>query len=192
MNHALLAADHQDALREIVNIAMGRAGAVLSEVFDSFVTLSVPQIDSSPANRVMDDVIAESPQQNWLAIRQAFCDQLEGEAVVVFDGHSGSNLGALVGLGNANSGDEAMLDVGNMLVGACVNGIGEILGTRVSFSPPCMWSQEEQNGTDDIVLVIGTTFQIAERSLKNNVLIALPKHALPQLVRALGKFLELL
>lgn len=192
MNTSLLERDHQDALREIVNIAMGRAGAILSDVFDSFVTLSVPEIGAGPASQVIDDA---TQAEVTLAVRQAFRDQLEGEALVIFEGNHGPSLSDLVGLehgGQAELDQEAVLEVGNMLVGACVNGIGEILGTRISFAPPLLWSKDAPRGSDDVVLIIGTTFQIAERSLKQNVFIALPQHSLPQLTRSISKFIELL
>lgn len=135
-----LDSDQKDALQEISNIAMGRAASGLAKVLDSFVRLSVPRISVVDTSRIAERLSASLPRHHEVSVvRQAFYSQVEGEVLVVFGDYE---CGELMDLLAHDRGDseaakqELLLDVSNIIVGACMNGIAHQLGSQLSFSPP--------------------------------------------------------
>ncbi|HKQ70779.1 MAG TPA: chemotaxis protein CheC, partial [Polyangiaceae bacterium] len=140
MNDDFLDADQKDALQEISNIAMGTAASVLAKVFESFVRLSVPRISVIETSRMTEQLAVMLPDRREVsAVRQAFYNQVEGEVVVVFGEEGCTELADLLDY-DVDEADavkqELLLDVSNILVGACMNGIAQQLGEGLSFSAP--------------------------------------------------------
>jgi chemotaxis protein CheC len=201
LRHDELGTDDLDAFQEIVNIGMGTAGAALGSVLGSFVTLSVPRI------RIVDsvslrDVLASSTfaSDGVYAVRQAFYDHLEGEVIVLFGGEGCRDLGDLLGhetrLTDAEC-DELLLEVTNVLVGACMNGVAQQLKTRLRFSAPSILGRHTR--VDDIIidstpmnaaLVINLRFIIQQRSFESQILIMMPRESLATLLVSVAKFIE--
>lgn len=129
MNQAALSNDQRDALQELTNIAMGQAGASLATLLDEFVDLSVPRI-RVVAVVDLPPVLAELIGQSNLvsAVRQSFQGYLRGEAIVIFGEPGCQALADLMGfegdLGQSGE-NELLLDVANVLSGACLGGMME-------------------------------------------------------------------
>ena len=129
MTVAALTNDQRDALQELTNIAMGQAGSSLATLLDAFVILSVPRI------RVVEVIelpatLAELVGKNNLvsAVRQSFRGYIRGEAIIIFGEPGTHALADLMGyegeLGE-NGKEELLLDVANVLCGACLGGMME-------------------------------------------------------------------
>src|SRR3569832_401393 len=142
MRHASLTPDQTDALQEIVNVAMGQAGDSLARVMDSFVRLSVPRIrliEVSKAASSIADMVGDS--EIVTAVRQSFYDQLRGAAITLFSAEGCRDLAELMGYYQSRDEQtekEILFDISNILVGACLNGIADQLGSDLSFSSPSM------------------------------------------------------
>ncbi|MEW6613429.1 MAG: hypothetical protein AB1409_11880, partial [Pseudomonadota bacterium] len=121
-----------DALQEVANVAMGQAGNSLARILDVFVCLSVPRIRLVTATEVLDAVLEMVGSDTVVsAARQAFYNHLRGEAVVIFGQAGCRDLAVLMGYDeqlDANSEQELLLEVSNVLVGACMCCIGDQLG----------------------------------------------------------------
>ena len=148
MTLAALTNDQRDALQELTNIAMGQAGSSLATLLDAFVILSVPRI------RVVEVIelpatLAELVGKNNLvsAVRQSFQGYLRGEAIIIFGEPGTHALADLMGYEGelAESGQaELLLDVANVLCGACLGGMMEQIRSftethgpaELSFSMP--------------------------------------------------------
>jgi chemotaxis protein CheC len=140
MNTEFLDADQKDALQEISNIAMGTAASGLGKVLESFVRLSVPRISIIETSHIAERLAKSLPRLREVsAVRQAFYSHVEGEVIVVFGEEGCNELADLLahdGNGSEEATQELLLDVSNILVGACMNGIAHQLGSELSFSPP--------------------------------------------------------
>jgi chemotaxis protein CheC len=132
--------DQKDALQEISNIAMGSAAAGLATVLESFVRLSIPRISIIETARLTARLAETFPDHRDVsAVRQAFYGHMEGEVIVLFGQEGCDELADLLGhSGEATEGvkEELLLDVSNILIGACMNGIAHQLGFSLSFSAP--------------------------------------------------------
>lgn len=154
MNLAALSNDQRDALQELTNIAMGQAGASLATLLDEFVDLSVPRIR---VVEVVDlpPVLAELVGKTNLvsAVRQSFQGYLRGEAIIIFGEPGCQALANLMGfegdLGESGE-NELLLDVANVLSGACLGGMMEQIRAftetngpaELSFSMPSVMARQ--------------------------------------------------
>jgi len=126
----------RDALQEIVNIGMGRAGAALAQLLGTFVTLSVP---SSKLISVSELAQYLSEQNDGsTVVRQAFQSNISGEAIVIFGQDGYRELHELMGYEHdAEKMELEMLsDIASLLVGGCVQSVFEQLGCTLSFTAP--------------------------------------------------------
>jgi len=132
--------EQKEVLQEIVNIGMGLAGDSLARILKTFVELSIPRISLisvDSLNEEISDLVGDKALVT--AVRQAFFSYWRGEAIIVYDQNGCNELASLMGYSedlDKNAEVELLLDVGNVIVGACLNGIAEQLGVDVNFSPP--------------------------------------------------------
>lgn len=135
-----LSEDQKEALQELVNIGMGLAGDSLARILKTFVELSIPRISLIKVDELNQEVSRLVGDKALVtAVRQAFFSYWRGEAIIVYDQNGCNELASLMGYSedlDKNSEVELLLDVGNVIVGACLNGIAEQLEVDVNFSPP--------------------------------------------------------
>lgn len=135
--------EQRDALAELVNIGMGQAGDSLARLFDTFIALSIPRIelvqptDVTAAIKMLVEEAAFGDAGPVIAVRQAFSSRIRGEAIVIFAADGCEALGELVAYPKMSP-DELLLDVSNVLVGACVGGLAAQFALDLSFSPPSL------------------------------------------------------
>ncbi len=141
--------EETDLLQEVMNIALGSAAADLAEVIDIFVVLSVPSILVTKVADLPEFIKAEvRAYQKSTVIEQNFYAKFKGLALLIFPAGAGDLLTALFD-GDKEPNDsmlgpdpldslekETLLEVGNILIGACVSKIAELLGNTVIYSPP--------------------------------------------------------
>lgn len=194
--------DEEDAMREIVNIAMGQAGSSLAEVMDTFVDLSVPKvriIGVAETPEVIGNIIGFDTEVS--AVREAFYSNPRGEAIVIYDKGGWRNLAENMGYDSDTEGhveEELLLDVSNVLVGACLSGIAEQLGTTLSFSAPSIMSVnstiktllDPKNLNWVHGLLLEVHFSIKEKGLSCHLIILTPDESIEHIRKALNHFLE--
>ncbi len=141
----LLDPDHLDALQEIVNIGMGQAGALLASVLDAFVQLSVPRIRLVRVEEIGEAITTVLHTRGPItAVRQAFFDGLRGEAITIFGDGAAQGAHELLGcpsLGRPAASRGQLLDLSNIVTGACLGGIGAQLSLDIVLSRPSLLAQ---------------------------------------------------
>jgi chemotaxis protein CheC len=197
----LLNPDQREALQEIANIGMGQAGDSIARVMGEFVQLSVPRIlalDPQEAGAAIARTVGEGPVD---AVRQAFHSQLRGEAIVIYGHERCNDLADLLGYDSQVDTaveQEMLLDVTNLLVGACLGGIAEQLKTDIGFSPPSFMAERvavasllKHDEIDwDCALLVEVNFRLESRSFACHLLILLTGEDVASLCAALDRFLE--
>jgi chemotaxis protein CheC len=204
MNTEFLDSDQKDALQEISNIAMGTAASGLAKVLESFVRLSVPRISIVETSRITELLAANFPQHREVsAVRQAFYNQVEGEVVVIFGEEGCRDLADLLDYdadGPETAKQELLLEVSNILVGACMNGIAQQLGSQISYSPPEIMCRAVpldrlfvgHRPTCDMALLIEIDFSLEARSFSCHMLTFFAPESFETLRTSLTRFLEAL
>jgi len=107
---------------------MGQAGSSLATLLDEFVDLSIPRIrvlQLAEAPSALAELVG--PKAEVSAVRQSFQGYLRGEAIVIFTEPGCHVLADLLGYEELVDGDdtELLLDVANVLTGACLGGMVE-------------------------------------------------------------------
>lgn len=193
--------DQREALQEVANIGMGQAGASIAQVLGEFVELSVPQIRAVDAADIPAALVALAGDGIASAVRQAFLGELRGEAIVIFSEHSAHDLAELMSYGDAldaPASRELLLDISNVLVGACLGGIAELLRAEIGFSAPSLLA--DQVSTHQLLqaeaiaahcaLLVEVRFGLERRVFRCHLIILMAEDAVAALQRALDRFIE--
>ena len=194
--------DQNDALQEVVNIAMGQAGDSLARILGNFVELSVPRIRLVTTQDVISTVTGMVDTNAEIsAVRQAFSNTLRGEAIVVFAQAGADDLADLMGYDtdlDQSAEQELLLEVTNLLVGAIITGISETLETDLSFSAPSLMA--ERKPLDQVLvpeqlswshaLLMEVNFTVEGRDFKCHMLMFMTEEAIDTLRGILDTFMD--
>lgn len=201
MSIAPLTIDQSDALQEVVNIAMGQAGDRLARTLDVFVELSVPRIRLVHVSEIVKTVRAMAADGEAItAVRQSFYDQLRGEAIVLFGATGCLDLAVLMGYAtdlDALGEQELLLDVGNILIGACIGGVGAQLQADLSFSPPSIMAEHAsldivlapENLSWEYSLLVEVNFSLENSNFKSHLLILMAEEGIEALRESLERLI---
>ncbi len=129
----------RDALQETVNVAIGRAGAMLARVLDVFVQLPVPNVnllEVGELHMALADV--QRGDERLTAICQGYIGSgIAGEALLIFHDSEIADMATLLHRDGNDGGDlEMLLDLSTLLIGACLSGIAEQIDVVFSQSHP--------------------------------------------------------
>jgi chemotaxis protein CheC len=198
----LLDADQRDALSEISNVAMGRAGEALSHLLDTFVVLSAPRVRIVDAGERALGLTAPGKTgtaDQVTAVRQAFFVDLHGETITVF-GMSGDNDVTILlgeGAGEVRNEDEKILDATCIIAGALMSGLTEELGLSVALTAPSILVKEGQLadlnghlGGWDYALMIDVRLDIQQGPFSCEVFTLMPDQSIQKLREQLDHLLE--
>ena len=197
------AEDRDDALREVINIGMGAAGAALAETLGVFVRLSVPKVRQMDTSALLPSLTAPPWNDRRVnASSQAFYGGLSGNALVIFDESGVEQLADLLGHqgdgdGHGAAANEVLLELGNIMTGACVNGIAVRLNQTISFAPPILLCERSTlagvlslgANASKRTLLVCIEFLIEERKFESRIAILISEKAIAALDRAIEKLL---
>lgn len=198
-----------DLLQEIMNIAFGRAASDLAEFVDIFVILSVPQIRLLQAFDLptyINSEIFDYDRDRVSVVEQSFWGKFKGNAFLVFPPGTGTRLISLFDGGTTvleseplqETEKETFLEIGNILIGACIGKIAELLGDVITYSPPRVVVEKSLHGVvydnlidpDNMAIVLRTVFEFNEKNVSGFMFIITKQESFVWLKNALHKFLE--
>ncbi|MFO1379069.1 MAG: chemotaxis protein CheC [Chitinivorax sp.] len=199
---ALLSQDQTDALQEVTNIAMGQAGSSLANILGVFVNLSVPRIrvlDVVAIGAAISDMVG--PDKEITAARQSFHGTMRGEALVIYDQEGCMDLADLMGYEEqleASAERELILDVSNVLVGACLGGIADLLEATLTYSAPSIMAEripvdrliDPKKMTWNYALLVEVNFTLEERNFTSHLTFLMPEESIQSMGEAIDKFME--
>ena len=197
--------NEKDILQEIMNIAFGSASADLAKVIELYVVLSVPNIQLLKMKEIgtyLDSSTAEFDKT--AIIEQKFWGDLKGSSFLVFPYGESVNFNALLSDSECGhddvtfSHDEVLMEVGNIMIGACVGKLSELLNTFVTYSPPQLifdqnGSTEKAIGTLDqnqTVIAMKTLFEFENQDISGFLLLLTNEESIQWLKNALNDFMD--
>jgi chemotaxis protein CheC len=192
--------DQTAALQELANIGMGQAGNSLARIWKEFVHLSIPRIAMVDASRLPDLILGFVGDTAVSASRQAFHGGFRGEVLVVVTAKDRNGLAQLMGFEgqlDAAEREEVLLDIVNILGGACVGGIAQQVSAEIGFSAPSLIGEDldpldvinPEQLAIDTALSLEVCFQVENRSLTAHLVILLPNNEVGALADLLDQFL---
>lgn len=156
-NVAHAAITFQDAFRETVNVAMGRAAALLARVLGVFVQLPVPNVNMLEVGELHMALADAQSNDRLTAVCQGYIGGgIAGEALLLFHDSEIADMAQLMKLDGAGSAVESsdmemLLDLSSILIGACLSGIAEQIDIAFSQSHPQVLGT--QSGIDELIRI---------------------------------------
>ncbi|WP_426417728.1 response regulator [Aestuariirhabdus sp. LZHN29] len=138
-------ADYIDAYREITNVAIGRAADLLARLLDVFVRMPVPRVNLIEVSELQMALNYSNREEACSAICQGFIGAgIAGEALLIFHDSSYQDIARQMGYKGLIDPDteiEVLMDVANILIGACLKGLETQLDLTFSQSHPQVLGQ---------------------------------------------------
>jgi chemotaxis protein CheC len=92
---------------------------------------------------------------------------------------------------------ETFLEIGNILIGACIGKFAELLGDVATYSPPRVLVENSLHGVydkiidhDSMAIVLRTVFEFNEKNISGYMFVLTKQESFGWLKQALHKFLE--
>ena len=144
----------RDAFREVVNVAMGQAAALLARQLDVFVRLPIPNVNILEVGE-LHMALAHAQQGDQLsAVCQGYIGSgISGEALLIFHDSEVADMAKLMRWKPVNQAGELemLLDLASILIGACLSGIAEQLDVSFSQGHPVVLGQH--SSIDELIRV---------------------------------------
>ena len=135
-----------DALKEFINISFGRAAGELSEIMNLHVMLNVPDVAILQAGEVGSFIGGDIKDRNdYSIVEQFFIGNFKGVTFLVLPYNEGKRLmnifsdyddSIIESYGLDVLQQETLIEIGNIIIGACVGSFAELLKGSVSYFPP--------------------------------------------------------
>jgi chemotaxis protein CheC len=167
-----------DALTELSNIAMARAASSLRQMVDSEVVLAVPAIDIV-TNQEATKLVSKPDNPPLVAIRQDFAGAFSGRALLIFpETNSLELVRAVVGHqlaleDVADLEDEALAEIGNIILNSWVATIANLLKSALKMSLPVVIRSKSsrmfESAPSNLVLFLHIKFEIRQEEIRGYV-----------------------
>jgi chemotaxis protein CheY-P-specific phosphatase CheC len=198
--------DQRDYLQEICNIGMGQAGKSLSVLFEQYVTLSVPSIEIFSATNLMSTLKRLIPAEKISAVRQGFYTHVVdpnicGESITIFSNTDVEQLAQLIDLNQEVTFEmeqEILLEISNIINGACLSGIAGQISERFFNTPPSIIGQSiiiesllnKEHLMWDYALSIKIQYSVEQHSFQCDLLLLMPDSSVKYLQDVLNRLFD--
>jgi chemotaxis protein CheC len=200
----LLTEKQKDALAELINIAFARTAASLSELSGHRVLLNAPGVEVMAIDE-LPAFVGNFIKEEVVSVHQIFSGPVAGDALLMLNYGGAVTLTDLLCEYSAPSkkldvsAREALTEVGNILLNACLGVFGNLLHVHVTFSMPRLHLENLDKvlrsitiGTEELryAVIVSTSFSIKESSVAGYLAIVLGVSSLDRLLRAIENWEE--
>ena len=204
----MLTDEEIEIFQEIMNIAFGKSAADLADVIDTHVVLSVPYIRIMHVT-ALPDYFREHVKdyKNISIVEQKFWGRFKGDALLVFSAGAGRELVNMLQHEEKSGFEsdpvdilerETLMEVGNILIGACVGKIAELLKDVITYTPPmiimekysCDAIYDSQYNPDSTAIVLRTDFSFDNGNVSGFLFLVTSQESIKWLKDALRIFIE--
>jgi chemotaxis protein CheC len=192
----------RDALAELLNMAMGEAAASLNQLTGEEIQLSVPSIEFVPAHEFGEKLSArvDGPVS---VVSQNVEGPFSGAAVLIFSEKNSLELVRLildpdVDLDEmTDTEQDAFVEIGNIIIGASVSTLGNLLGYEVRSSLPKYAKCDVENIVGNsagakigLIMFVSIEFGLPSRNISGFLSFVLNAGSIEQLQSNINGFLE--
>ena len=161
-----------DCYQEIANVAMGQAGDLLARLLGVFVVLPIPNVNFIEVSELIMALSDVEDKDTTSGICQGFIGAgISGEALLILNDSSFKDIASLMkyedSLNNTSNNTfdktielELLMDMANILIGACLNGISSQLDMSFSQGHPVVLGQHRKISE----LIATNTEKVAENA----------------------------
>ncbi len=191
----------RDLLKEYVNVFIGQAASMLSEMANQRVLLTVPEVDI--VNMSDDTKDLARPLFNHghiISSSMKFGNDFSGRALLIFPAQKAKLLvDACMGMEMSDYDEESyelidtdfdvLKEISNVILNSVIGEFSNLIGTTVEFSIPdievLFVSQDEQKmylKNDVYMMMLYTSFELAEAQVEGVIIVALGLTSLNKLL----------
>lgn len=191
-----------EALTELINIGYGRAAAALSELTGRRINLDVPRVAIYPVDEISKALHAVLTG-DVASVHQVFSGPVSGNALLLLDHKAAVLLNSLLlnmpahprGFHAAER--EALTEVGNIVLNACLGVFGNLLQVHVTFSVPRLDIDSVDGVLNSIsvgsqelkyALMVHTRFNVRDSSVRGYLVIILGITSFTRLIQELDEW----
>jgi chemotaxis protein CheC len=197
----ILNENQKDALSELINIAFSRTAASFSELTGNRIILEPPKVDIVPIDELQDRLLKEI-NGDVATVHQIFSGPVSGDALLLLDHQGAIKLASLVSGEDLEvdymtpSLKEVLMEIGNILLNACLGMFGNLLQLHITFSVPKIHLESLNVMLDTLIisqqelkyaLIAITQFKVRDSSIKGYLVIVLGVSSLERLLESLEK-----
>ena len=174
--------DHLDAIKEMVNIGVGKAAGILNQMTDSHIQLSIPECKVfHPSELLQQSAFAEDEKIS--AVCLTFESPFSGTSALMFSSESAFNLVSILVDENDYSFDMDSLrigtlqEVGNIVLNAVIGSLGNVLGENIEYTPPDYYEDSlknliaEYDENENMILFIRAHFGVENQLIEGDIII---------------------
>lgn len=194
---------HLDALTEIFNVGAGRAASSLSGIVGDEVKLSVPSIEIVRPDDVDGRLLAQSDGK-FSAISQHFSGPFDADAVLLFTEENTLEIvrdmmGSQMSIDEvADFEREAMCELGNIILNACLSAMADMLGITMDSSLPSYKVESlhdivgriTESCDQPYILLLHIDLAIEKRHTEGHLIFLLSSASLNNLVTQIQRFID--
>ncbi|APW47057.1 chemotaxis protein CheC [Rhodoferax antarcticus] len=194
-----------DALTEVFNVGVGQAADALSQLAGSPVRLNVPRVAMISKQGISDELTAQGTER-ICAVRQEFLGVLNTEAVLMFPVQQSLQLVQMMVGGDipleqlGEMEQEAMAEIGNILLNSVVSGIADVLRLKFEGSMPQVemgpvrevLCGHDQSDMQEQVLSLQIDFAVEALEIRGYLIFLLDVESVASLKTTVRAFLETL
>jgi len=184
--------DQRDALQELLNISMGQAANSLAQLIETKIDISIPKITSVTPTQLYSLLFETN---NSFYTRQSFLGDVHGEVMSVLSRSGLNEVATLMEYDAPLSKEdiqEIILELCNILAGACLAGLSEQLELTTNLNMPTLFSPDKGN-FDELQwqhsLVMEVQFVVAISSFSMRVVFCLDDESLSRIKATLDDLL---
>jgi len=193
----------RDALTEIFNVGAGRAAQSLSEIVGDEVRLSVPSVEVLRSGAIDEQVLPRT-RGRFATVSQNFDGPFDAEAVLLFTEDRALSIvrdmmGSQMSLDElAEFEREAMCELGNIILNACLSAMADMLEISLNSSlPQYLVSSPDDisarlasaQGDESYVLVLHIDLVIEKHQTDGHLIFLLSSSSLHALVEHVQRYL---
>ena len=192
-----------DAMTEMVNIGVGRAATSLRDMVGEQVLLSVPKVNLVSRDTAIK-TLSESEAGHLVGVHQVFEGEISGRALLIFpDTKSLELVRAVIG-GELTLEEiiefeqEALAEIGNIILNGCLATIANLLKRNLKMSlpeivrgePAVFFSLEPPLEAGAVVMFLYINFAIRNRDIGGYIAMIMDMPSLSALRLLLREFIE--
>ncbi len=184
--------DQRDALQELMNISMGQAANSLAHLIETKIGISIPKISAVTPSELFSLI---NRSENAYYTRQSFLGDIQGEVMAVVSESGLTEVASLLEYEaplSKSDVEETILELSNILAGACLAGLSNQLQLATNLNMPTLFSPNKASFVElnwQHSLVMEVQFDIELSSFSMRVVFCLDRTSLIKLTDTIDELL---
>ena len=186
-----------DAVTEIMNMAVGSASELLSDMINEEILLDVPKTEICDFSAIYKKIqIVE--EDRLVAIHERFSGSFGGDAFLIFPQRKSLDLAAAALGMDTMEGDisevarEALMEIGNIILNSCLGTICNLLNYEVDTEIPQVeiWAGDQKHESNKKGAFVHINFQMARTGTTGYLVIFMSQDAMGVLLEGIQQFIS--